>query len=72
MAILTFDTLSDISEHFNGPVFEDTLDQTLLVKDELNHRWLRYRWSHGKREIQFLEDIESDDMPIMLQIYPKF
>lgn len=71
MAILTFDELSDLSEHFDSPIFEDTLDQTLLVEDKMNHKWLRYRWSHGKREIQYLEDLEGE-LPLVVQVYPSY
>ena len=71
MAILTFDSLRDLSENFDSPVFEDTLDNSLLVQDTMNNVWHRYHWSHGRREINFLETISGGELPIMLQTYPR-
>ena len=70
MAIQTFDSLYDLSEHFDSPVFEDITDDSLLVHEQMQSIWHRYRWTHGKREIRYQETF-SGELPIMVQIYPK-
>ena len=71
MAILTFDSLRDLSEHFDSPVFQDLLDDSLLVQETMSNVWHRYHWSHGHREINFLETISGSDLPILIQAYPR-
>lgn len=65
----TFDDLFSIYERFDAPVYQDTSNDTLLVYDTTHFVWYRYRWTHGKREIKYLETLESE-LPIMVQIYP--
>jgi hypothetical protein len=71
MAIKTFDSLRDLAEQFDGFVYRDTLDDSLLVHDVTNNVWHRYRWTQGKREIKFWETLLGGDLPIMVQEWPK-
>ncbi len=69
MAVLSFHSLHALANRFDGIVYEDSLDNSLLVNDVLNSCWHRYAWTHGKREIKFVETI-TGDLPIIVQIYP--
>lgn len=69
MAVLSFHSLKALAEQFDGVVYEDSLDNSLLVHDVLNSRWHRYAWTHGRREIKFVETL-TGDLPIVVQIYP--
>lgn len=71
MAIKTFATLRDLAEHFDGVVYRDTLDDSLLVQDVVGNVWHRYRWSQGRREIKFWETVLGGELPIMVQEYPR-
>ena len=71
MAPKTFDDIFAVYEHFNTPVYRDMLDDTLLVHDPTHFIWYRYRWTHGRRELKFVESLESE-LPIMVQVYPPF
>ena len=71
MAIKTFDDLQSLSEHFDHPVFKDTLDDTLIVYEQMVNTWHRYRWTPGHREIKFVESM-SGELPIMVQVYPDY
>lgn len=65
----TFDDVPAIYEHFGSPIYRDMADDTLLVHDDVHFIWYRYKWTHGKREIKFLESVEGE-LPIMVQVYP--
>ena len=69
MPIKTFDDLASLAEHFVSHVFRDIANDTLLVQDQMNNTWHRYRWTHGRREIKFLETV-GGELPIMVQVYP--
>ncbi|MEZ4861889.1 MAG: hypothetical protein R3C14_11290 [Caldilineaceae bacterium] len=69
MAIQNFHSLQALAQHFDSVVYQDTLDDSLLVNDTLNNIWHRYAWSHGRREIKFVESL-SNDLPILVQVYP--
>jgi hypothetical protein len=71
MAIKTFSTLRDLAEHFDGIVYRDMGDDSLLVQDITHHVWHRYRWTHGRREIKFRETLAGGDLPILVQEYPQ-
>ena len=71
MAIKTFDTLYDLAEQFDGFVYRDTLDDSLLVQDVVNNVWHRYRWTQGRREIKFRETMLGGELPLMVQVWPK-
>lgn len=70
MAILTFDTLADLYNHFNSVVYQDIQDDSLLVQDVTNNVWHRYAWTHGRREIRYRETVDGD-LTIIIQIYPE-
>ena len=69
MPIKTFDSIAVLSEYYSSEVFRCIDDDTLFVFDNRQYRWLRYRWSQGKREVRFVEEV-SDGLPIVTQIYP--
>ncbi|MEM7131840.1 MAG: hypothetical protein AAF702_36335 [Chloroflexota bacterium] len=69
MAPKTFDDVLAIHEHFETPVYRDLADDSLLVYDQIHFVWHRYRWTHGRREIKFVESLEGE-LPIMVQVYP--
>jgi hypothetical protein len=71
MAIKTFASLRDLAEQFDGVVYRDTLDDSLLVQDVVNNVWHRYRWTQGRREIKFWETLLGGELPIMVQEYPR-
>ncbi|MCX6049784.1 MAG: hypothetical protein NT075_32185 [Chloroflexi bacterium] len=71
MAIKTFDTLSDMSEHFDSEIYRDIVTDSLLVQDVKNNIWHRYSWTPGKRELKFRETLLGGELPIMVQVYPK-
>ena len=71
MAIKTFPSLKTLAENFDGVVYRDTLDDSLLVQDVVNNVWHRYRWTQGKREIKFWETLLGGELPIMVQEYPR-
>ncbi len=68
--IKTFDSLKRLAEHFDGIVYRDTLNDSLLVHDPVNNIWCRYVWAQGKREIKFRESLLGGELPIMVQVYP--
>ena len=70
MAIKTFDTISELSRRYNGPVFRDTANDSLIVQDIINNNWHRYVWTHGKRETKYRETLRGEEVPIMVQVYP--
>lgn len=69
MAPKTFDDVPAIYERFQSPVYRDMADDSLLVYDGTHFLWYRYRWTHGRREIKYVESLEGE-LPIMVQIYP--
>ncbi len=69
MAVRSFHSLKALATHFDGHVYGDSLDDSLLVNDVLNSCWHRYAWTHGKREIKFVETI-TGELPLIVQIYP--
>ena len=69
MPIKTFDTLAALGEFYRSEVFRSMDDDTLFVYDSRQYRWLRYRWSQGRREVRFVEEI-SGGLPIVTQVYP--
>lgn len=71
MAIKTYATLMDLAEGFDGVVYRDTLDDSLLVQDVTNNVWHRYRWTAGKREIKFWETLLGGELPLMVQEWPR-
>jgi len=71
MAVLSFHSLKALANQFDGHVYQDSLDDSLLVNDVLHSCWHRYAWTHGKREIKFIETI-TGALPIVVQIYPAF
>jgi hypothetical protein len=70
MAVQSFHSLQALADHFDGVVYKDTHDDSLLVHEVLNNDWHRYAWTHGKREIKFVESLSGSDLPILLQVYP--
>lgn len=70
LPIKTFDTLRDLSEHFDSEVFRDMNDDSLLVQDRAESRWYRYAWTPGEREINFIE-VNEGALPIVVQVYPR-
>ncbi|RIK37018.1 MAG: hypothetical protein DCC55_25540 [Chloroflexi bacterium] len=71
MPIKTFATLAMLAEHFDGVIYRDTLDDSLLVQDEVNNVWYRYRWTQGKREIKYWETLQGSELPLMVQEWPR-
>lgn len=70
MAIKTFDSLHVLAGKFNGLVFRDTANDSLIVHDVINNVWHRYAWTQGKREIKYRETLRGEELPIMVQVYP--
>ena len=70
MAIKTFDSLHVLAGQFNGLVFRDTGNDSLIVQDVINNVWHRYAWTQGKREIKYRETLRGEELPIMVQVYP--
>ncbi len=70
MAVQAFHSLAALAEHFDGVAYKDTSDDSLLVHEVLNNHWHRYTWTHGKREIKFVETLAGNDLPILVQVYP--
>ena len=70
MAIRSFHSLKALAEHFDSVVYKDTSDDSMLVHEVLKNTWHRYAWTHGKREIKFVESLNGGELPILLQIYP--
>lgn len=70
MAVQSFHSLKALAEHFDGVVYKDTRNDTLLVHEVLNNSWHRYAWTHGKREIKFVESMAGSELPLLLQVYP--
>ena len=68
--IKTFASLAVLADHFDGTVYRDTTDDTLLVHDVVNNLWHRYRWTQGHREIKFWETLLGGELPLMVQVYP--
>jgi hypothetical protein len=69
MPIKTFDNIQALSEWYDAEVFRAIGDDTLFVQDKREHRWYRYRWTRGKREVKFVETCEGA-LPLVMQIYP--
>lgn len=69
MAIKTFGSLSDLGDYYRGEVFRSIDDDTLFIFDSRQYRWLRYRWSQGRRELRFVEEVVGG-LPIVTQVYP--
>lgn len=69
MPIKTFDSVADLGDYYSSEVFRSMDDDTLIVYDNRQYRWLRYRWSQGRREVRFVEEL-SGGLPIVTQIYP--
>lgn len=69
MPIKAFDSLASLSAWFEGPVFRDISDDSLLVEDVVHHVWHRYEWSHGKREIVYRGTFDGE-LPLIAQVYP--
>lgn len=70
MAVQSFHSLKALAAHFDDVVYKDTRNDSLLVHEVLNNQWHRYMWTHGKREIKFVETLNGSDLPILLQVYP--
>lgn len=69
MAIQHFHSLAALAQQFDGLVFRDIGDDSLLVNDTVHNVWHRYAWTAGRREIKYVEQMRSE-LPIMLQVYP--
>jgi hypothetical protein len=67
--IKTFDNIQSLSEWYDAIVFRSISDDTLFVEDMREHRWYRYRWTRGRREVKFVEEHEGA-LPLVMQIYP--
>lgn len=67
--IKTFDSVSMLGERFESEVFQDISDESLYVYRRADNSWYRYRWTSGKREIRFVEEI-TGELPIVVQVYP--
>jgi len=70
MAVQSFHSLKALADHFDDVVYKDTRNDSLLVHEVLNNQWHRYTWTHGKREIKFVETLNGSDLPILIQVYP--
>ncbi|HRW04552.1 MAG: hypothetical protein KDE53_10960 [Caldilineaceae bacterium] len=70
MAIRSFHSLKALADHFDGVVYKDTDDDSLLVHEVMNNAWHRYAWTHGKREIKFVESLMGGELPLLIQVYP--
>ena len=71
MAIKGFDSLQSLSEWYDGEVFQDISSDQLYVYDRDHNRWLHYKWSSGRREIMFVQQV-SGDLPLVTQVYPQY
>lgn len=69
MPIKTFESVEALGEWFDTEVFRSISDDSLLVQDKREHRWYRYRWTRGQREVKFVEEL-AGDLPLVTQIYP--
>lgn len=69
MPIKAFDSLASLAAQYNGPVFRDIADDSLLVQDIIHNQWFRYEWSHGKREIVYRGKVDGE-LPLIMQEYP--
>ncbi|MEZ4633589.1 MAG: hypothetical protein R2873_24355 [Caldilineaceae bacterium] len=69
MPIKTFEDVQALSEWYDNLVFRSISDDTLFVQDTREHRWYRYRWTRGKREVKFVEVYEGV-LPLVTQVYP--
>ena len=67
--IKTFDSVAQLGETFESEVFQDVTDESLFVYRKSDNYWYRYRWTSGKREIRFVEQINGE-LPIVVQVYP--
>ncbi len=67
--IKTFDTVEMLGDTFDSEVFQDVSDESLFVFRKTDNTWYRYRWTSGKREIRFSEEI-GGELPIVVQVYP--
>ncbi len=67
--IKTFDNVELLGNSFQSEVFQDVTDDDLFVFRKVDNLWYRYKWTSGKREIRFAEEI-SGELPIVVQIYP--
>jgi hypothetical protein len=70
MAIKTFESVEALGEWFGSEVFRAVADDTLFVYDKRDNRWVRYAWTRGQREIQFVEEY-TGALPIVTQVYPE-
>lgn len=70
MVIKAFDTLEALSKRFGSEVFEDITDKTLYVYHRTENAWVRYRWTPGRREIRYVEEVKGE-LPIIIQVYPE-
>jgi hypothetical protein len=71
MAIKGFDSLQSLSEWYDGEVFQDISSDQLYVYDRRHNRWLHYKWSSGRREIMYVQQVNGD-LPLVTQVYPQF
>ena len=71
MAIKGFDSLQSLSEWYDGEVFQDISSDQLYVYDRSHNRWLHYKWSSGRREIMFVQQV-SGDLPLVTHVYPHY
>ncbi len=69
MPIKSFDSLAELGDYFDSEVFRSIDDDTLFVFDNRQYHWLRYRWSQGRRELRFVEEV-AGGLPIVTQAYP--
>ena len=71
MIIKSFDSLQALGDRFDSEVFRDITDGTFYVYDRVSNLWYRYRLAPGKREINYLQSIRGEELPIVTQVYPE-
>jgi hypothetical protein len=67
--IKAFDSIDALGERFESEVFQDVSDESLYVYSRADNAWYRYRWTSGRREIRFVEQL-TGELPIVVQVYP--
>ena len=71
MIIKAFDSLGSLGDWYESEVFQELSTEMLYVHDRKHNRWCRYRWTSGRREIMFVDEV-SGDLPLVTQVYPPY
>ena len=71
MIVKSFDSLESLGDWYDSEVFQDISSEELYVHDRRHNRWCSYRWTSGRREIMFVDEV-SGDLPLVMQVYPTF